>query len=120
MVRRDRHYAGASMANGPAVLIPVKAFAAAKARLGDALDPAQRAELARTLATAVVVAAAPHPVFVATDDAEVEEWAAALGATVVDCPTPGLDAAVRRGVAAVAAAGHDRVLIAHGDLSDPD
>ena len=59
------------MANGPAVLIPVKSFATAKARLGEALDPSQRAELARTLATAVLAAAAPHPVFVATDDPEV-------------------------------------------------
>jgi 2-phospho-L-lactate/phosphoenolpyruvate guanylyltransferase len=107
------------MANGPAVLIPVKSFATAKARLGETLDPSQRAELARTLATAVVAAAAPHPVFVATDDPEVAQWATGLGATVVDCPAPGLDAAVRRGVAAIAAAGHDRVLIAHGDLSDP-
>jgi 2-phospho-L-lactate guanylyltransferase len=107
------------MANGPAVLIPVKSFAAAKARLGDALDPAARALLAQTLATAVVAAAAPYPVYVATDDPEVEQWATGLGATVVDCPTPGLDAAVRRGVAVMAAAGHDRVLIAHSDLSDP-
>lgn len=107
------------MANGPAVLIPVKSFATAKARLGEALQPAARARLARDLATAVVTAAAPYPVYVATDDAEVERWATGLGATVVDCPAPGLDAAVRRGVAAVAAGGHDRVLIAHGDLSDP-
>ena len=107
------------MANGPAVLIPVKSFATAKARLGEALDPSERAELAQTLATAVVAAAAPHRVYVATDDPEVEQWATALGATAVDCPTPGLDAAVRHGVAIIAAAGHDRVLIAHGDLSDP-
>ncbi len=107
------------MATGPAVLIPVKSFATAKARLGDALDPDERAELARTLATAVVMAAEPHPVFVATDDADVARWAIDLGATVVDCPTPGLNPAVRRGVWQIAAAGHDRVLIAHGDLSDP-
>lgn len=107
------------MANGSAVLIPVKSFATAKARLGGALEPDERARLAQSLATAVVAAAAPHPVYVATDDAEVARWATGLGATVVDCPTPGLVAAVRRGVAVVAAAGHDRVLVAHGDLSDP-
>ncbi|MFM8860898.1 MAG: hypothetical protein ACKOIA_00305, partial [Acidimicrobiia bacterium] len=40
-----------------AVLIPVKAFVDAKARLASALGPAERAQLAETMATTVVHAA---------------------------------------------------------------
>lgn len=102
-----------------AVLVPVKAFGQAKARLRDVLDGAGRAHLARTLATGVVRAAAPLPVVVVCDDAEVATWAAELGATVLHCPEPGLDAAVRLGAATLAARGVDRVVVAHGDLPRP-
>jgi 2-phospho-L-lactate guanylyltransferase len=99
-----------------AVLVPVKAFRAAKLRLAPALDPIARAELARVMATRVVEAASPLPVSVVCDDEEVSAWAATVGAAVIWRPGRGLNGAVADGVAALAAVGHDHVIVAHGDL----
>lgn len=99
-----------------AVVVPVKAFHAAKVRLAPALDPAARAELARHMATLVVAAAAPLPVTVVCDDEAVAAWTRDLGVTVAWTPGLGLDGAVEAGVAAAAAAGADRVVVAHADL----
>ncbi|HEU5152428.1 MAG TPA: 2-phospho-L-lactate guanylyltransferase [Iamia sp.] len=98
------------------VVVPVKAFRAAKGRLAGALDPAARADLARTMAEGVVRAAAPLPVTVVCDDADVAAWARGLGVTVGWTPGLGLDGAVEAGVAAVEAAGATRVVVAHADL----
>jgi 2-phospho-L-lactate/phosphoenolpyruvate guanylyltransferase len=98
------------------VLIPVKAFAMAKARLAGALAPSERAALARHMATNVVRAAAPHPVAVVCDSDEVARWAEDLGATVLWRPGLGLNAAVEDGVASLGRTGVDRVVVAHGDL----
>ena len=54
--------------------MPVKAFAAAKRRLADVLPAPDRAELARRMATAVIVAARPLTVYVVCDDDEVARW----------------------------------------------
>lgn len=105
-----------STAARAAVLVPVKAFEASKARLAPALAPEQRAHLAQWMATRVVEAAAPLPVFVVCDGAVVARWARGLDATVVWEPGRGLDAAVSDGVRHVAAAGFARVIVAHGDL----
>jgi 2-phospho-L-lactate guanylyltransferase len=102
--------------NRVAVLVPVKAFRAAKLRLAPALDAPARAELARAMATRVVEAAAPLPVSVVCDDEEVADWAAAVGASVIWRPGRGLNGAVADGVAALASIGHDFVIVAHGDL----
>jgi len=99
-----------------AVVIPVKGFAAAKGRLATALDPAERAALARSMAEGVVRAATPLPVTVVCDDPAVAAWARALGVTVEWTPGLGLDGAVEAGVAAVEAAGATRVVVAHADL----
>ena len=99
-----------------AVLVPVKAFAGAKARLAPVLGSAERAALARSMAEQVLAAAGPLPVTVACDDGEVAAWAADHGASVVLTPGLGLDGAVQRGVAALAAAGAARVIVAHADL----
>jgi 2-phospho-L-lactate guanylyltransferase len=99
-----------------AVLVPVKAFHSAKLRLAPALDAPARAELARAMATRVVEAAAPLPVSVVCDDDEVAVWAASVGAAVIWRPGRGLNGAVADGVAALAAVGHDFVIVAHGDL----
>lgn len=107
------------MANGPAVLVPVKAFRSAKGRLGGALDDDSRAALARSLATAVVEACAGLAVYVVCEDDDVEAWAASLGATALRAPLPGLNEVVRHGVAELTRRGHDRVLVTHADLSDP-
>lgn len=98
------------------VLVPVKAFAAAKTRLASSLDPSQRARLARTMATAVVAAAAPLPVTVVCDDAEVAGWALEQGASVEMTPGVGLNGAVTEAVERLRLRGVARVVVAHGDL----
>jgi 2-phospho-L-lactate guanylyltransferase len=99
-----------------AVVVPVKAFRAAKVRLAGALDPPARAALARQLAGVVVAAAAPLPVTVVCDDDEVRDWAVAAGADVVWCPARGLNGAVADGVAALRDAGVGTAVVAHADL----
>ena len=98
------------------VLVPVKAFAAAKARLAAVLSPAQREALARWSADRVVAAAGELPVFIACDDDAVAEWARQRGATVLWHPGVGLNAAVDRSVDDLAGRGARRVVVAHGDL----
>lgn len=99
-----------------AVVVPIKGFGAAKGRLAEVLDAPARAELARRMATQVLAAAAPLPVFVVTDDDEVAEFARAAGADVVADPGGGLNGAVHAGVDHVTAAGFDEVVVAHADL----
>ena len=99
-----------------AVLIPVKAFSDAKARLAAALDPAERSELARSMATTVVLAAKSIPVWVVCDDDAVRDWAVSVGAGVLWKPDRGLNGAVNEGVADLAGRGVERVIVAHADL----
>ncbi len=98
------------------MLVPVKGFAEAKLRLAPALTGAEREDLARRMATRVVSAAAPLPVAVVCDDADVRAWAESVGAQVLWRPGRGLNGAVLDGVAALAVAGFDRVVVAHADL----
>jgi 2-phospho-L-lactate guanylyltransferase len=98
------------------VLVPIKAFDAAKGRLDGALDAGERAALARRLAAGVVAAAAPLPVLVVCDDDAVAAFAGAAGAEVLRQQEPGLNAAVAEGVSHLAARGADHVLVAHADL----
>jgi 2-phospho-L-lactate/phosphoenolpyruvate guanylyltransferase len=102
-----------------AVLVPIKAFTAAKGRLDGTLDAVGRAELARTLAAGVIAAAAPLPVLVVCDDDEVAEFATARRAGVLRQQAPGLNAAVAEGVDHLAAQGVRRVVVAHADLPRP-
>ena len=98
------------------MLVPVKAFADAKARLAPALDAAERATLARTMAERVVAAAAPLPVVVACVDDGVGTWAASVGASVAWTPGLGLNSAVQEAFARLAGDGFDVVVVAHADL----
>ena len=98
------------------VLVPVKAFADAKQRLGEVLPAADRERLARAMATRVVASAAPLSVWVVTDDDDVADWAVEQGATPLRQERAGLNAAVTDAVAFLAAAGIERVIVAHGDL----
>ncbi|WP_419840974.1 2-phospho-L-lactate guanylyltransferase [Candidatus Poriferisodalis sp.] len=105
----------------PTVLIPVKGFSYAKGRLADRLSEQARSELARSMATRVVQAAGSLPLRIVCNDREVEAWARALGAKVLQIAADGLNPAVSAAVAALEAAagpadspGH--VLIAHADL----
>lgn len=102
----------------PTILVPVKAFTEAKARLAGALSPAERAALAQSMATTVLAAANGLPVSVVCDDPEVAGWAEGLGADVLWRPGLGLNGAVSSGVAALAARGVSRVAVVHSDLPD--
>jgi 2-phospho-L-lactate guanylyltransferase len=102
--------------SGCVVLIPVKAFGEAKARLAPTLDAAGREDLARAMATRVIGAARPLPVAVVCDDPEVERWAQVHGAMVLPEPGRGLNGAVESGVERLGAAGASEVLVAHADL----
>jgi 2-phospho-L-lactate guanylyltransferase len=99
-----------------AVLVPVKAFAQAKVRLAPAMSPAERAALARQMATQVVSSAAGLAVSVVCDDEDVAAWAQGLGARVIWEPGQGLNRAVQHGVACLGAEGVGLVVVAAGDL----
>lgn len=98
------------------MVLPVKSFRDAKARLAPALDPDERRSLARSLADRVVDAAGALPVFVVCDDDEVAAWARGRGAEVVDPGEPGLDRAAHAGVRALARRGFAVAVVAHADL----
>lgn len=100
----------------PVVLVPVKAFADAKARLAAVLAPAEREALARWTAERVLAAAGELPTFVACDDEAVADWAGARGATVLWHPGVGLNAAVNRSIGELRDRGIGHVIVAHGDL----
>ena len=102
---------------GPAsVLVPVKAFCEAKGRLAPVMSPQRRAELARRMAEAVLRSARDLPTAVVCDDRGVAGWARDRGALVVWAPGRGLNRAVQQGVAHLAAAGAELVIVAAGDL----
>lgn len=98
------------------VVVPVKSFHAAKARLGGDLSAEARARLARVMAERVLAAAAPLRVAVVCDDADVAEWAGDRGARVLWVPGPGLDHCVGEAVRILATDGVSRAVVAHGDL----
>src|SRR5436190_965136 len=99
-----------------AVLVPVKAFSHAKARLASVLDEPARAALARQMAENVLAAARGLPVTVACDDEEVAAWAKSAGASIAWTEGLGLNGAVQAGVDVLAAGGAERVIVAHADL----
>ncbi len=99
-----------------AVLVPVKDFRLAKLRLAGALAPVEREALARVMASTVVAAAKPLPVFVVCDDDGVATWAESAGAAVLWRPGLGLNGAVTDGVQSLGAVGVQRVIVAHSDL----
>ncbi|MEO5724075.1 MAG: 2-phospho-L-lactate guanylyltransferase [Ilumatobacteraceae bacterium] len=98
------------------LLVPVKAFGEAKARLAPILDPPTRDRLARWTASRVLAAAGRLPTYVACDNEEVAEWATAHGATVLWHPGTGLNGAVNASIAALRDSGVEHVVVAHGDL----
>ncbi len=100
-----------------AVLVPVKSFADAKVRLAPALAPADRARLAREMATAVVVASAlPCRWRWCATTARSPRGPAGSAPLVVWEPGRGLNGAVEAGVEQLGRAGVRRVVVAHGDL----
>ncbi|HUR17952.1 MAG TPA: 2-phospho-L-lactate guanylyltransferase [Acidimicrobiales bacterium] len=108
--------AAAAPASRVAVLVPVKAFSSAKARLAPAMNGRRREALVRRMAEAVLRAARPLPVSVVCDDPAVAAWASSMGAGVVWTPARGLNGAVTHGVAVLARSGTTTVIVAHADL----
>ena len=97
------------------VVIPIRSFTDAKARLADVLEPATRAEIAHRMADTVADAAAAMRVVVVSSAAEVEEWATDRGFEVISDPGS-LDAAAVAGREHLRAVGCHRAVIAHADL----
>lgn len=117
MAATGEHLSSAGLGLGPrAVLVPIKAFHEAKGRLDRALSAAERADLARAMATKVLEAAAPLPVAVVCDDSDVADWARARGALVVWEPGRGLNGAVEAGVDHLRTGGVVQVTVSHADL----
>tara|TARA_Y100000746_G_C15397179_1_gene404824 strand:- start:19 stop:597 length:579 start_codon:yes stop_codon:yes gene_type:complete len=102
------------------VLLPVKSFNNAKARLSSVLNPIERAALSRSLAEGVISACTGVPVWVICEDEEVEQWALSLGTQVIRNTRTGLNQAAQTGLAALANEGIEKVLITHADLIFPD
>jgi 2-phospho-L-lactate/phosphoenolpyruvate guanylyltransferase len=98
------------------VLVPVKAFTDAKARLSAVLGDADRERLSRWMSARVLAAAGELPTYVACDDEEVAAWATEHGASILWHPGVGLNAAVNNSVTALREAGVTDVVVAHGDL----
>ncbi len=115
VVAKDRS-SGGTAHDDRCILIPVKAFAEAKRRLHLALDPAERANLARAMANRVVDAAFPARVAVVCDDPEVAAWADSRGALVIEEPGRGLNPAVEAGVDHLRGMGVAWVTVSHADL----
>jgi 2-phospho-L-lactate guanylyltransferase len=99
-----------------AVVVPIKSFRLAKERLATRLSRPEREALAMAMASRVVAAAAPLPVFVATEDPEVADWAAERGAHALLTASTGLNPSVTEAVQVAAAHGFGCVVIAHSDL----
>lgn len=102
-----------------ALLVPIKAFADAKARLAPVLDADDREALARRLAEGVLRAVSSMQVAVVCDDEDVAAFGEAHGARVIWTLGLGLSGAVSKGVVTLAAEGISTVVVAHADLSRP-
>jgi 2-phospho-L-lactate/phosphoenolpyruvate guanylyltransferase len=97
------------------VVVPVRAFSAAKARLATRLDAPARAALAQRLAETVVRAAQPYPLVIVSSAPEVRAWAASRSIRCLDDPGT-LDGAAYAGRDWAVDAGLGRVVVAHADL----
>ena len=104
--------------SGDWVVVLVKDFGDAKQRLGAALDPEQRRELAkRNAERAIRAAAASDNRLVVAGSDEVAELARSLGAEVLVEPRQeGQNPAAQRGIQAALARGAEAVLVMSSDL----
>ncbi len=105
-----------SLGAGTVVLVPVKSFDLAKGRLSGRLDAADRARLARRMATGVVMAARPLPTYVVCDSDLVADWAVEVGIGALEVTATGLNPAVTEAAIMAASMGHDRAIICHADI----
>jgi 2-phospho-L-lactate guanylyltransferase len=102
-----------------AAILPIKSFPSAKQRLGGALDPGDRRQLAAAMVRDVLDTLAEarlDHVIVVTAEPLAAEAAQALGAVVVTDPVEaGQSAAAARGIAAAVEREAERVLLVPGD-----
>lgn len=98
------------------MLVPLKSFTQAKARLSSSLGDAERVALVKSLAVRVIAAAGNEPTFVVCDDGTVADWSVDQHATAIYAPGLGLNGAVTAGVALLARLGFELAVVAHGDL----
>ena len=104
---------------GTLVVMPIRSFAFAKQRLGDAFSDDARHSLAVTLADRVAAAAGRLSVLVVSNDVEVVAWAQArLAFSIADPGSLSTAAAAGRTWAAEHAMHH--CIIAHADLAFAD
>ena len=99
-----------------AVLVPMKSFDNAKARLSGVLSPHLRGMFTRWMADQVFNSARPLPLYVVCDDEEVAHFADTRACTVLWKPGLGLNAAVQAAIDDLALLGHDHAVVSHGDL----
>lgn len=99
-----------------ALLVPLKSFAQAKARLASSLDEDARVVLIKRFATRVLLAAGALPAFIVCDDGGVADWSIRRGALALYAPGLGLNGAVTAGVELLGTLGFDLVVVAHADL----
>ena len=99
-----------------ALLVPLKSFAQAKARLSASLADEARVALVQRLAAGVLSAAGALPSYVVCDDGAVADWSVRRGATALYAPGLGLNGAVSAGVDLLGELGFGLVVVAHADL----
>jgi 2-phospho-L-lactate/phosphoenolpyruvate guanylyltransferase len=99
-----------------ALLVPLKSFAQAKARLSPSLDKDARVLLIKRLATRVLLAAGALPAFIVCDDGGVADWSIGQGASALYAPGLGLNGAVTAGVELLGRMGFGLIVVAHADL----
>ncbi len=99
------------------VLVPVRAFQAAKQRLAERLDGVGRSRLAEVLARRTIEAMAVHRVRVVCEDDDIETWARGLGVDVCRVSGGSLNSAVSEALLTLGDVA--RVAIVHADLADP-
>lgn len=102
-------------------IVPIKQFEFAKARLAPVLDPGQRRDLMRAMATDVLESLAGTPgierILVVSREPEVRALAAEVGASVLlEEEGGGLNAAVAQGAQMAMEAGAEGIFVVHGDL----
>lgn len=108
-----------------AAVLPVKSFANAKQRLGEAVGGSDRQDLAAAMVGDVLAALAAVPqideVIVVTAEPLAAQEAQRAGGAVVDDPEErGQSAAAERGIDAALARGADRALLVPGDCPAVD
>ncbi len=98
------------------VVIPIKSFTTAKARLSPTIDATTRADLARQMSHHVLSQLTGLDVAVVGSDPEVQELAHRFGADILLDNGGGLNVALTSAVSTLRERGVSRVTIVHADL----